>query len=92
MLYPFMTLEDNTEIVHSESYLEDGKEKVRVEIERPVEGGFYSAECILPEYKWQNVQGFSEEDIQRLQDLIASLAHIIIQLAREGGFDNAAGF
>ncbi len=92
MLYPFMTLEDNTEIVHSESYTENGVEKVRVEIEKPVEGGFCSAECILPEYKWQNVRGFSESDIAKLQDIIASLAHIIIRLAREGGFDNAAGF
>lgn len=92
MLYPFMTLEDNTEIVHSESYMENGVEKVRVEIEKPVEGGFCSAECILPEYKWQNVQGFSENDIAKLQDIIASLAHIIIRLAREGGFDNASGF
>lgn len=92
MLYPFMTLDDHTEIVHSESYLENGQENVRVEIEKPVEGGFQSAECILPAYKWQNVQGFSESDINRLQELIASLAHIIIQLAREGGFDNASGF
>ncbi len=43
MLYPFMTLEDNTEIVHSESYMENGVEKVRVEIEKPVEGGFDNA-------------------------------------------------
>lgn len=79
MLYPFMTLEDNTEIVHSEAYIEDETEKVRVEIEKPVEGGFYSAECILPQYTWQNVQGFSENDIAKLQDIIESLAHIIIQ-------------
>lgn len=87
-----MTLEDNTEIVHSESYTENGVERVRVELEKPVEGGFYSAECILPEYTWQKVQGFSENDIAELQDIIASLAHIIIRLAREGGFDNASGF
>ncbi len=92
MLYPFMTLEDNTEIVHSESYIENGAEKVRVEIEKPVEGGFHSAECILPEYTWQNIHGFSEQDIAKLQDIIASLAHIIIRLAREGGFDNASSF
>lgn len=92
MLYPFMTLEDNTEIVHSESYTEDGIEKVRVEIEKPVEGGFHSAVCILPDYMWQDVQGFSNDDIRKLQDMIASLAHVIIQLAREGGFDNASGF
>ena len=87
-----MTLDDETEIVHSEKYFENGTEHVRVEIEKPVEGGFQSAECILPEYKWQNVQGFSDVEIQRLQDLIESLAHIIFRLARNGGFDNAAGF
>lgn len=92
MLYPFMTLDDETEIVHSENYFENGMEHVRVEIEKPVEGGFQSAECILPEYKWANVQGFSDVEIQKLQDLIESLAHIIFRLARNGGFDNAAGF
>ena len=50
MLYPFMTLPDDTEIVHSESYIQDGKEHVRVEIEKPIEGVFQSATCILPEY------------------------------------------
>jgi len=40
MMYPFMQLDDNTEIVHSE-LLED--DKVRVYIEKPVEGGFFSA-------------------------------------------------
>ena len=42
MLYPFMTLNDNTEIVHSELLNMDGKEKVRVCIEKPVYGGFNS--------------------------------------------------
>lgn len=92
MLYPFMTLADETEIVHSESHMEDGKEHVQVEIERPVNGGFYSAICILPEYQWKSVQGFSESDVAQLQELLESLAHIIIRLARSGGFENAAGF
>lgn len=47
MLYPFMTLNDRTEIGHSESYISGGVEKVRVEIEKPIEGGFASAQCIL---------------------------------------------
>ena len=45
MLYPFMTLNDNTEIVHSESLQKDGKEQVEVRIEKPVYGGFHSASC-----------------------------------------------
>lgn len=92
MLYPFMTLEDATEIVHSESYMDHEKECVRVEIEKPIEGGFASAQCLLPEYIWSDINGFTNEEIQRYQELIETLAHIIISLAREGGFDNASGF
>ncbi len=92
MLYPFMNLNDNTEIVHSENYFVDGQEQVRVEIEKPIEGGFASAECILPTYERKNVNGFSQEDIDGFQELLESVAHIIINLARNGGLDNASGF
>ena len=90
MLYPFMTLNDNTEIVHSEILENSGKEEVEVRIEKPVQGGFYSAT------RWENIQGFSQEDIHYFQELLESVAHIILQLAREGGIegglDHAAGF
>ena len=46
MLYPFLTLEDDTEIVHSEM---DESGCVEVCIEKPVEGGFHSAKCRLPD-------------------------------------------
>ena len=36
MLYPFMTLNDGTEIVHSETLEEAGKEKVEVRICIPI--------------------------------------------------------
>ncbi|WP_310605586.1 hypothetical protein [Anaerosporobacter sp.] len=55
MLYPFMTLNDNTEIVHSE---------------------------VL------NNNGFSDKEIEEFQELIESMAHIIIELAREGGLES----
>ena len=42
MLYPFMTLPDETEIVHSEILLKNNKENVKVYIERPIDGGFAS--------------------------------------------------
>lgn len=48
MMYPFMTLTDSTEIVHSE-YLPD--ETVKVYIEKLNEkDGFHNATCILPAY------------------------------------------
>lgn len=85
MLYPFMTLNDNTEIVHSELLEIDGKEHVKVCIERPIFEGFQSIECYLPEYEWKNNQGFTDKDIEQFQELLESTAHIIIELAREGG-------
>ena len=87
MMYPFLQLNDQTEIVHSQM-LDDGS--VKVYIEKPVDGGFQSAVCFLPEYKWQEINGFEEADIQNFQDLLESVAHLIIQFSREGGFDHAA--
>ena len=78
MLYPFMTLNDGTEIVHSETLEEAGKEKVEVRIEKPVYGGFHFSGCCFPEYKWENIEGFSPEDIQYFQELLESVAHIIL--------------
>lgn len=89
MMYPFIQLEDNTEIVHSE-VLED--EKVKVYVEKPVEGGFHSAICYLPEYKWEEITGFEAKEIDKYQEILESTAHLIIRFAREGGFENASNF
>lgn len=92
MMYPFMTLNDGTGIAHSEAINKDGKETVKVYFEQPVDGGFNSAECWLPSYEWTKKEGFSDERIAYLQEFLESTAHIIIQLARNGGFDSASGF
>ena len=92
MLYPFMTLDDETEIVHSEPQMIDGEEQIKVVIEKPVTGGFHSAVCWLPKYRWEKIEGFSEKEIQEYQSLLESVSHVIIGLARDGGFDRAAGF
>lgn len=90
MIYPFMTLNDGTEIVHSEMK-DDGR--VKVHIEKPdAEKCFLSADCWLPEYKWDNISGFDPETIAYLQDYIASVAHLIIEFSKDGGFQNASGF
>ena len=57
MMYPFMTLNDDTEITHSEMKA-DGK--VKVYIETPDEfGGFHNATCWLPDYRWEDIEGYS---------------------------------
>lgn len=79
-------------IVHSDAYDCEGEETVKVYFERPIYGDSQSAECYLPKYEWKNVDGFSDEDISCFQEFLESTVHIIIQLARDGGFDNAANF
>ena len=90
MLYPYMTLPDETEIVHSEIIHKDGQEQVKVYIERPIDGGFANATCWLPEYKWEDVQKFSQNDIDYFSDIIHSGAHLFFEFARNGGFESNA--
>ena len=88
MMYPFMTLSDDTEIVHSEMK-KDGR--VKVYIEQPDEQfGFRHATCWLPDYQWENIDHFDTDDISRFQDIIESTAHLIIEFSQEGGFEGAA--
>lgn len=90
MMYPFMTLEDDTEIVHSE--MREDK-TVKVYIETPDEKyGFRHAACILPGYEWQDISHYSQEEIARFEKIIRSTAHLILEFAQDGGFDSAADF
>ena len=90
MMYPYMTLDDETEIVHSE-LLKDNT--VKVYIEKPDENdGFHFASCYLPCYEWKDISGFTEEEIKKYQTIIENNAHLIIELSQNGGIDNASGF
>lgn len=90
MVYPFLTLDDGTEIVHSE-YHDDGTVKVYMETADEVLG-FKHATLWLPSYKWEDIYGYSEDDINRFEEVIRSTAHLIIQFSKEGGFANASSF
>ena len=71
MMYPYMTLDDETEIVHSQLIEdENGKQKVIVNFERPTETGFDSARCELPDYTWTEREGYSDEEISMFEKLL----------------------
>lgn len=90
MMYPFLTLEDETEIVHSDMH-EDGS--VKIYIERPDEKiGFCHATLILPSYEWQDIEGFTDDEIKSLHAIIERSANLIMEFSRNGGFKNASGF
>ena len=93
MVYQFVELNDGTSIVHSEAKITDGKERVKVYMEKPdAKLGFRHATCWLPEYKWEDIYGFSDSEMDYLTEFVKKSAHIIIRLARCGGFNNAANY
>ena len=71
MMYPFLTMNDHTEIVYS--HLLDGG-RVKIYVEKPDEyDGFHHAVCFLPGCRW--------EEIQEYQKVIESSAEQIMHLA-----------
>lgn len=89
MMYPYMILADETEIVHSQIIEEENKQKVIVHFERPIEDGFDSARCELPDYKWIIKEGYSEEEINTFEQLLHSNAHLLYKYAANGGIQIA---
>ena len=90
MMYPFMTLDDGTEIVHSEMH-PDGR--VKVYLEKPdAKDCFHHASCYLPDYTWEDILGFTQAALDRYLEVIQSTAHLILQFSQEGGLENASSF
>lgn len=76
MMYPYMTLNDDTEITHSEMK-DDGS--VKVYIETPDEtGDFKSAVCWLPSYTWEDIKGYSDAEMTYFKELIRNNAHLMM--------------
>ena len=76
MMYPLITLDDASEIVHSEMK-EDGK--VKVYVEKPdAKDCFHHATCWIPGYSWEEIDGFSQDEIRTYQAVIESLSHLLL--------------
>ena len=89
MMYPFLTLSDDTEITHSE-YLSDNR--VKVYVETPDEKDcFHHLICWLPDYSIEEVSGYSDDEVNKYLKVSRSTAHLILEFSKEGGFDNASG-
>ena len=66
MMYPFLQIDGDTEIVHSDM-LPNGEVKVCVEKPDAVDG-FHHALCFLQPYRWKGVGGFTAEEIASYQN------------------------
>lgn len=62
---------------------------VPVYIERPDEhDGFPHVTCWLPDDVWEGNFGFSESDLPRFKDIVRSCAHLLLEFAAGGRFEN----
>ncbi len=85
MMYPYITLADETEITHSHIIERDGVQTVEVHFERLAESGFDSARCVLPSYQWKFNEGFSREEIAFFDEFLQHNAHLLYRYAAQGG-------
>lgn len=85
MIYPYITLADGTEIVHTHILNENGQPQVEVHFERPSDDGFESARCVLPSYEWIIRDGFSDLEIKNFEEILRHNAHLIFKFAGNGG-------
>ena len=85
MMYPYITLADETLITHSH-LLGDGEiQSVEVHFERPKPYGFDVARCVLPSYEWIIKDGFSDDEIALFERLLQDGAHTFFKYAAAGG-------
>lgn len=85
MMYHFMTLPDNTEVVYSNIFKQNEKECVKVYYERWSEerNAFDSMECILPNGQMQNIVGFTTDEANYQYEKLIQMIDIVMESARE---------
>ena len=75
MMYPYMTLNDDTEITHSEMK-PDGR--VKVYFETPDDnGGFETLPAIFRIISLENISGYSTLEMEYFKHLLRNNAHLI---------------
>ena len=85
MMYPYITLADDTLITHSHLLIDGEKLSVEIHFERPRPYGFDMARCVLPSYKWIIRDGYTDEEINKFERLLQDGAHTFLKYAEIGG-------
>jgi len=84
-MYLYATLADGTVVVRSHVMEKDGVQTMEVHFERPVEGGFDSARCVLPAFAWKYRDGFSDEEIGFFGVFLKHNAKMLYEAAERDG-------
>lgn len=86
MFYPYMTLGDLTEVIHTEW---NGK-NTTVRFEKPDEVFcFKTLDCTVPGYNVSNIIGFTKEEVQALINYCQDNSDLLVKYSKCGGISNA---
>ena len=85
MEYPFITLDDGTQISHSEMLAD---RSVLVYIRRDA---FCWAVYTLPAQEWREVAGFTTNDLEHIKKVIVKMTPLILEFSQKGGFRGVSG-
>lgn len=80
MLRPYVQFPDETVIAYSD-IRED--QTVEIAIERPRDWGFDSARCLMPAYRWFDIDGFSDKDLAGFELFLRNNAPLIFEFAND---------
>lgn len=80
MLRPYAQFPDETVIAYSD-IRED--QTVEIAIERPRDWGFDSARCLMPAYRWLDIDGFSDKDLAGFELFLRNNAPLIFEFAND---------
>ena len=57
-----------------------------------MKNGFHNATCYLPEYLWEDVNGYSAAGMDYFKEFVLNNAHLMLEFSKEGGILNASNF
>ena len=85
MEYPFITLDDGTQISHSEMLAD---RSVLVYIRRDA---LCRAVYALPAQEWRKAAGFTADELEHIKKVIVKMTPLILEFSQKGGFRGASG-
>ena len=85
MEYPFITLDNGTQISHSEMLAD---RSVLVYIRKDA---FHRAVLVLPAQKRREVIGFTADELAEYNRVILKMTSLILEFSQKGGFRGASG-
>lgn len=77
-MWNYAEFPDGTCIAYSDLQ-DDGT--IRITVERPRDGGFDTARCLMPAYRWANVDGFTDNELADLKEFLRDNAPLIFELS-----------